>query len=490
VAQATLIGIDVGTTATKAVLIDETGRRLAAEVRPHPMARPAEGHAEQDPRDWTESVLAALTSFAEAHDLSGLKGIGLCSQVNTHVFVDADGAPLMPAITWQDTRSALDAMALDRRVTAEQKLAWFGGPMPIDASHALSRMAHVQRVHPHVYKRTRHVLLPKDYVALHLTGVIASDPISAVGLVDRAGYVGPLLQLIPGAADRLPPLQSIAQAVGTVLPGLPCAGVPVVVGTMDAWAGMFGVGVAENGEAMYQCGTSEIPGIVSSSVTPTPGVILFPPYEGIVMHAAPTQSGGATLAWLGAMLRLTPTEMSALAQSVEPSPVVPLFLPHLQGERAPIWDSQTRGVFARLESRAGAPEMVRAVMEGVAFSVRWAFDALEQSAGVAPDFVNIGGGGASSDTWCQIRADALGKRLKRSASPEIAALGAAMLAGVGTGVMPSIAAAAKTLVQFDRVFEPNVAWRGYYDEKFGRYRELYERLKTFGQRPQGGADHP
>jgi xylulokinase len=482
VAQATLIGIDVGTTATKAVLIDETGRRIAAEVRPHPMARPAEGHAEQDPRDWTDSVLAALTSFAAAHDLTGLKGIGLCSQVNTHVFVDADGKPLMPAITWQDTRSATDAAALDARVTAAQKLAWFGGPMPIDASHALSRMAHVQRVHPDVYERTRHVLLPKDYVALHLTGVIASDPISAVGLVDWAGYVAPLLHLISGAADRLPPLQGITQVVGAVRSGLPCAGVPVVSGTMDAWAGMFGVGVADDGEAMYQCGTSEIPGIVSSSVTPTPGVILFPPYEGIVMHAAPTQSGGATLAWLGAMLRLSPDEMSAMAGTVEPSPVVPLFLPHLQGERAPIWDSQTRGVFARLESRAGAPEMVRAVMEGVALSVRWAFEALEQSAGVAPDIVNIGGGGASSDVWCQIRADALGKPLKRAASPEIAALGAAMLAGVGAGVMPSIAAAAKTLVQFDRVFEPNVALRGYYDEKFASYRELYEALIPFNRR--------
>jgi xylulokinase len=481
VARATLIGIDVGTTATKAVLIGETGERLAAQMRPHLMTRPAEGHAEQDPQDWMTSVLAALTAFAGSHDLTSLKGIGLCSQVNTHVFVDAVGAPIMPGITWQDTRAAPDAAELDARVTAEQKLAWFGGPMPIDASHALSRMAHVRRVNPHAYERTKHVLLPKDYIALRLTGVIASDPISGVGLVDRAGYVAPLLDLISGAARRLPPLQSITQVVGTVRPGLPCAGVPVVSGTMDAWTGMFGVGIASDGEAMYQCGTSEIPGIVSSSVTPTPGVILFPPYKGIVMHAAPTQSGGATLAWLGAMLRLTPTEMSAMAGTVEPSAVVPLFLPHLEGERAPIWDSSTRGVFARLESRAGAPEMVRAVMEGVAFSVRWAFQALEQSAGFAPGIVNIGGGGASSDVWCQIRADALGKSLKRAASPEIAALGAAMLAGVGTGITPSIAAATRELVQFDRTFEPNLARQDYYDDKFGQYREVYEALKPFNR---------
>lgn len=476
-AEATLIGIDVGTTATKAVLIDEAGRRLGAFSRPHPMARPAEGYAEQDPAHWLESVIAALASFAAAHDLTGLKGIGLCSQVNTHVFVDATGAPLMPAITWQDTRAAPDAASLDARVTPAQKLAWFGGPMPIDASHALSRMAHVQRVRPETYERTRYALLPKDYIALHLTGVIASDPISAVGLVDRAGYVVPLLEMIGGAADRLPPLNPITQVIGTVRPGLPCAGVPVVSGTMDAWAGMFGVGVASDGDAMYQSGTSEIPGIVSTSVTPTPGVILFPPYEGIVMHAAPTQSGGATLGWLGAMLRLTPDEMSAMAQNVDASPVVPLFLPHLQGERAPIWDSETRGVFARLESRAGAPEMVRAVMEGVALSVRWAFDALQQSAGIVPAVINIGGGGARSEAWCQIRADALGLPLKRAAAPEIAAHGAAMLAGVGTGVMPSIPEAARKLVQFDRTFEPNLALGGYYADKYDRYRKLYEAMK-------------
>ena len=478
-AEATLIGIDVGTTATKAILIDERGRRLAAFSRPHPMTRPAEGHAEQDPADWLQSALAALAAFSASHDLAGLKGIGLCSQVNTHVFVDAYGAPLLPAITWQDTRSAADAAELDARVTAGQKLAWFGGPVPIDASHALSRMAHVQRVHPDLYERTRHVLLPKDYIAFHLTGAIASDPISAVGLVDSAGYVAPLLGLVPGASERLPPIHAITEVVGTVRIGLPCAGAPVVIGTMDAWAGMFGVGVANDGDAMYQSGTSEIPGIVSSAVTPTPGVILFPPYEGIVMHAAPTQSGGAALTWLGSMLGRTPEEMSAMAGEIAPSQIVPLFLPHLQGERAPIWDSQTRGVFARLENRAGAPEMVRAVMEGVAFSVRWAFEALEQSAGVVPAIVNIGGGGAGSDVWCQIRADALGRTLRRAASPEIAATGAAMLAGVSAGIMPSIATAVRDLVQFDRTFEPNHALRSYYDDKFGKYRELYVVLRPF-----------
>lgn len=478
-AKTTLIGIDVGTTAIKAILIDEKGNRLDAFSRSYAISRPADGLAEQNPQDWMDGIFAALGQFAAGHDLGGLAGIGICSQVNTHVFVDAAGKPLLPAIVWQDGRSAPDAAQLDAQVTAEQKVAWFGGPVPIDASHALSRMAHVRRTRPDVYDKTRHVLLPKDFCVLQLTGAVGSDPIAAVGLVDRKGYVAPLLDLLPGAAERLPPLFGFTHVAGRARDGLPCAGTPVVVGAMDAWGGMFGVGVARDGDAMYQSGTSEIPGIVSATVNPTPGVILFPPYEGIVMHAAPTQTGGAALAWLGNMLGRTPAEMSELAASIGPSSAVPLFLPHLQGERAPIWDSATRGVFARLDNRAGAAEMVRGVMEGVAFSVRWAFDALKSSSGLTVETANIGGGGSRSDVWCQIRADALGMSLRRCAAPEAAAIGAAILAGVGSGIMPSIAEASRELVQFDRTFEPDRSKAGYYDEKFGKYRELYAALKTF-----------
>lgn len=475
----TLIGIDVGTTAVKALLIDGTGWRLASFARPYAMARPAPGLAEQNPQDWMDGVLEALAGFAAQHDLGGLRGIGICSQVNTHVFVDRGGKPLLPAIVWQDSRSAPDAATLDAQVTAEQKLDWFGGPVPIDASHALSRLAHVRRRNPEVYAATAQVLLPKDYCVLQLTGAVGSDAMSAVGLVGRQGYVQPLLDLVPGAREKLPPLFGFSHVAGLVRAGLPCAGVPVVVGAMDAWGGMFGVGAVRDGDAMYQSGTSEIPGIVSREVNPTPGVVLFPPYEGIVMHAAPTQSGGAALGWFANVLGRPPAELAELGGSVAPSSAVPLFLPHLQGERAPLWDSASRGVFARLDARAGAGEMARSVMEGVAFSVRLAFEALESSAARPILKARIGGGGSRSDAWCQIRADALGMTLRRTAAPESAALGAAILAGLGSGVMASLTEAVDGLVRYDALFEPNDAWRGYYDEKFGKYRELYETLKPF-----------
>jgi xylulokinase len=430
-----------------------------------------------------DSVLAALAHFAASADLSGLAGIGLCSQVNSHVFVDGTGQALRPAITWQDNRPAPDAAALDRQISPDRKTQWFGGPIPIDASHALSRMAFIARTEPQVWAATRHVLLPKDFCTLQLTGALASDPVAAVGLVDQDGqYVTPLLDLLPGAAERLPPLFAFHHVVGRVRPGLPCAGVPVVVGAMDAWGGMFGCGVIEDGDAMCQSGTSEIPGIVSTKVVPTPGVILFPPYDGIRMHAAPTQAGGASLEWAANLLGLTPAQLPAFAAEAGDEANIPLFLPHLAGERAPIWDAGSRGTFARLDGSVGPRQLARSVLEGVAFSVRWAFTALADSAGRDIQSVRISGGGSQSDIWCQIRADILGMRLERAAVPAAAALGAAILAGVGSGAFPALPPAIRQLVRYDREFLPDPERRARYDENFGHYQALYESMRPFNAR--------
>ena len=299
----TLIGIDIGTTAVKAVLVDLGGRLLAESAVAYPTERPRPAWVEQDPEVWLRHVLAALRDFARAQDLRGLRGIGLTSQVNTHVFVDAALRPLRPAIVWQDARAAAEAAALDATVTPEEKLAWFGAPMPIDASHALARIAWVAGHQPAVWAATAHVLAPKDFVLARLTGAVAADPIAAVGLAGAdLRYVEPLIGRVEGARARLAPLADPLEAVGRVRGDLPCAGVPVTLGTMDAWAGMFGVGVAEPGQAMYLSGTSEVLGLISAARVPTPGVIVFPEWRGLVLHAGPTQAGGAALDWLAGLL--------------------------------------------------------------------------------------------------------------------------------------------------------------------------------------------
>ncbi len=475
-----LVGIDVGTTSVKATLFDDSGAALRTFADPYPMKRPAPGLAEQDPADWTRRVSAALAHLSDGLTNGAIAAVGLTSQVNTHVFVGADGKPLMPAITWQDGRAGAEAAELDALISAEERIGWWGAPLPIDASHPLARALWLKRHHPDLWARTRWLMAPKDYCILQLTGEATADPMAAFGVIDQSlTYVPRLLDLVPGVADRLPPLRGFTQTAGPIRPGLPLAGAPMVTGAMDAWAGLIGTGVLRDGECMYLSGTSEIVGLVSSARHPAAGVIAFPTCEGITMHAGPTQAGGASLAWLSNLTGRAPSELSVLVANSNPHRPTPLFLPHLQGERAPIWDIGARGAFIGLDGSMGPAELTRAVFEGVASSVRWLLEALEASAGQAATSFSMAGGGAASDPWCQIRADMLGRPIRRLKTLDAGVLGAAILAGVGAGRFSSIGEAADRLVVTDRLFEPDPSRRERMDFLYGEYRELYSALKPF-----------
>lgn len=469
-----LIGIDVGTTAVKAALFDMKGNVIRRFGEGYPTARPAPGHVEQDPAHWMDLVLRALSVLGEGQAISA---VGLCSQVNTHVFVGHDGAPLMPALTWQDTRCAGEAAALDSQLGSQEKIGWWGAPLPVDASHVLSRMARVARVAPDLWQRTRFVMAPKDYCIFRLTGAAVADPMTNFGILDQSlSLIDPLLALVPGARERLPAIAGFTHVAGRIAPGLPCAGVPVVTGAMDAWSGLLGAGVAEEGQGLYLSGTSEILGLVSHQRNPVPGVIAFAECEGIVLHAGPTQSGGASVEWIARLLGRSAAEISALAATADPRHV-PLFLPHLEGERAPLWDPQARGSFTGLTPKAAAPELALAVLEGVAYSARLVFDSLVKSGGREADVIHHAGGGASSDLWCQLRADVLGKPLKRTAMRDAGVLGAALTAGVGAGVFSSLPEAVRHFVQFDASFTPRPEEAARHAHRFAAYGLAYEQLK-------------
>jgi xylulokinase len=461
------MGIDVGTTSVKAGIIDQNGQIIARFAESYPTLRKGAEVVEQDPNDWVRLIEKAMASFA-THQVAA---IGLTSQVNTHVFVSHDDTPLIPAIVWQDGRAGTEAATLDARVTLAQKQAWWGAPMPIDASHACARMAWVAQRRPEIWEQTKWVMLPKDYCLLKLTGAAATDPVSNIGLVDNAlNYIPQVLALVDGAADRLAPLVAICEPVGTITTG-PFAGVPVVSGAMDAWAGLVGTGGARDRTTVYLSGTSEILGISSREVVPTLGAIVFPECQGIRLHAAPTQSGGDAKSWFADANGLSLDAMTRLVAENSRTAATPLFLPQLQGERAPLWDADLRAAFLGVSRQTSRADLARAIYEGVAMSARLALETLQASANVVNDSIACGGGGFLSDPWNQIRADILGVELRILAAKEPGVLGAATMAAISTGDYADFAEAYDALAAFDRTFTPNHAIKGKYSDLFGLYQE-------------------
>lgn len=476
--KARFIGIDIGTTSVKAAVIDETGQVISQFSKGYATQRRGGGIVEQSPDDWVQLVAEACAAM----DLEGVIAVGLTSQVNTHVFTAAEGRALLPAIVWQDGRAQSVAAALDAQVSEADKLKWWGAPMPIDASHACARMMWVAQNEPDIWDQTRWVLLPKDYVALHLTGRAVTDAVSSVGLVDTdLTYVTDVLDLVPGARDRVAPLIGVMDTVGTIKEG-PLAGVPLICGTMDAWTGLVGTGGAQEGSSVYLSGTSEIMGISSQKVVPTPGAIVFPDYDGIRLHAAPTQSGGDAKMWFAQSHGLTLEEMTTLVGNTPQGNATPLFLPQLQGERAPLWDADLRAAFLGVSRATSQGDFARAVYEGVAMAARMGLETLQASAAVKSDVILCGGGGFKSDPWNQIRANTLGAELRVLAAGEPGVLGAAMIASVGSGHFAQITDALGALAVYDRTFVPDKTERARLDNLYGIYCDAITQTGDLGKR--------
>ncbi len=478
-----VLGIDLGSTSVKAAVLAEGGACLSRFAEGYATARPAAGVAEQDPDDWMRLIRAALAQFA-GEGLAGRIAVGcLTSQVNTHVFVDRAGKALMPAILWQDTRAKDEAAELDARLSIEQKIALLGAPIPVDASHPLARMLWVARHAPEVWAQTAHVLLPKDYCLFHLTGVLVSDPVSNFPVVGPAmGYVAQMLDLVPGAAARMAPLAGVTDVIGQLRAEAGLGAVPMIAGTMDGFVGLFGGGTCREGAVAYMSGTSEILGIAAERVNAVPGVVVFPKVQGLRVHAGPTQSGGASLAWFSAIAGQPLDQVAAVLDATPRRSPTPMFLPQLAGERAPVWDASLRGAFFGLDAGMGMADLARAVVEGVAMSGRHLLGALEASTSVVSDTLLCGGGGFRFHAGGQIRADVLGRRLERLAVNDPAVVGAAALAAFGAGGQGSLAEAHARFARYDRVWEPDAQKRGLFDDLFGLYLEAMQSQAEIGRR--------
>lgn len=479
----TLLGIDLGTTSVKAAVFDDDGVRVAAARSTHPTARPAPGHAEQHPDDWWSGLTEVLGALGPA--LAGVTAVGLCAQVDTHLFVDGAGTPVHPAITWQDGRCGAVAATLTERLSSADRARRRGGIGTVDASHAAARAAWLAEHRSDAWARARRVLAPKDWLLERLTGTAVADPLSSTGLLDPDGrYPEWLDLLVPGLRSMPAPLADPASVAGetTGAGGLP-AGLPVAVGTMDAWAALLGGGIAAPGDAIDIAGTSEVLALAATPGGGAPGIVTFPSWRGLHVHAGPTQAGGDALTWASAVLGVAPAELLARAAGAEPGRV--LFLPQLAGERAPLWDPDLRGHWLGASFATGSAELGRAVLEGVAHAARHVLGPLESAAGCRPESIAACGGGAASDLWCQIKADVLDRPLRRTAERDAGVLGAAMLAALATGRAASVGELAGRMVRVDREFTPDPRTRGRLDDAHGRYLAAQRALAPLF-RPPGG----
>lgn len=441
-----IVGIDVGTTSVKVAAFTADGELVRAHAERLAISRPRQGWAEQDPLDWWHGCVRGLEVLAGLR----IRSIGVVGQVNTHVFVDEDLRPLAPAILWQDQRC--------RDIAREQNA---------DPSFAPARAEWFARNQPELWQRTRWMLAPKDFVVAKLTGRVATDHPSVTRLTDFAGrYVPERVGLVEGLADRLPPIHDPTAVLGG-------ATAAVSVGTTDAVGDLVGSATTKAGRAMVSCGTSSVVAGVSTNAGERNGrVLVLPPLWGAHVHAGPTQSAGDALRWWSGVRR---TGIDEVLSEAAPGSNGVVFLPHLMGQRAPLWDADVRGSFLGLSSATTGAEMSRAVLEGVAMSARQVLDAVEDSAGREFGSLAFVGGGARSDLWSQVHADVLGRPVRRMSITDAACFGAALLAAIGGGTYSGVETATAA-VGVERVFEPDERTSRRLQPLYDVYRSVYRAL--------------
>lgn len=474
------VGIDLGTSGVKALLMDEAQAVLASVQAPLDVSRPAEGWSEQDPADWVSAASDALRGLAAENDLKAVRGIGLSGQMHGATLLNATGEILRPAILWNDTRSHEQAAVMDadrrfRDTTGNIVFPGFTAP----------KIKWVKQNEPSIFAATAKVLLPKDYLRLWLTGEYASDMSDASGTswldVAARDWSDDLLAATDIDRSHMPTLVEGNENSGGLRAGIAAdfgltPGIPVAGGAGDNAASAVGVGVARAGEAFVSLGTSGVLFAALDSYAPAPETALH-----TFCHALPGHwhqmgvilAASDSLSWLSGVLQAAPVEMTSDLGDLR-APGRPMFLPYLGGERTPYNDANIRGAFVGLGHGTDRAAMTRAVLEGVAFALCDSKLAM-QATNTRLDRVIAVGGGAQSTYWLQAIATALDTPISVPAAGDFgAAFGAARLGLVasGTGNISSL-----TLPPIDRMIEPAPALRSAFDDAYARYRALYTALK-------------
>jgi len=495
-----LLGIDLGTSATKTVIFDEDGKVIASASIEYPMYQPKNGWAEQDPEDWWQAVCGTSKAVFEKSGISpdAIVAIGLSGQMHGLVMLNKAGEVIRRSIIWCDQRTGAECVEMTEKIGARRLIEITANPAL--TGFTASKILWVKNNEPEIYANCSHILLPKDYIRYKLTGVFASDMSDASGMqlldvpnrcwseevLDRLGIDRALL----GDLYESPELSGRVTSAASELTGL-AVGTPVAGGAGDNAAAAVGMGVVREGRAFTTIGTS---GVVfthtdSPRIDPLGRVHTFCcAVPGAWHNMGVVQSAGHSLKWFrdtlcqdyiarGEAAGKDPyIFMDKAAAEVPVGSNSLIYLPYLMGERTPHLDADCRGVFFGLAAIHTKEDMLRAVMEGVSFALR---DSLEILKGLGVTFSDmlVCGGGGKSPFWRQMIASVYNCPVSVTASSEGAALGAGILAGVCGGVYPSVAEACDRIISTKRDCTPDATDAERYNQFYEVYRSLYPMLK-------------
>lgn len=487
---AVLVGIDIGTSSVKASAIDEKGFLLAKSSHPVDTFIPQPGWAEQEPVQWWEAVCLVIRDITRSISPSRIIAVGLSGQCPGHVLVDADLQPLGRAITWNDHRAVEEAQWLRENITDSQAEEWVGSTYLGDPSCPPARLLWLNRHRPDAVKKSISILQPKDFIAMRLTGEIHTDILSAYCLANPQSqkYDPHYFDKLGFPLEKMPAVLAPAAVAGEVTPMAARQtslnpSTPVIIGTIDAYCDNLAGGVLTPGRAVDVAGTSEIVSLAVPSKVTSPDVFTVSLDESSDFLCSPLQSGGNTLSWLadcfypefGHAIRYDLMEQEARSSPPGSSGLV--CLPYLDGERAPIWDPNSRGAFLGISASHARKDFTRAVYESIAFAIRHTLEVSESAAGfAAADFV-ICGGGSRSHFWNQMKADVLQRQVIPTADSQTGCLGAAIIASVEAGMYPNLKEACSSMIQFNILVEPDPSKKAVYDKAYHLYRDYYPALK-------------
>ncbi len=506
-----LLGIDIGTSGTKTLICDEEGKVLATAMAEHPISSPKPGWSEQNPEDWWKATCVATKAVLKKAEVNAadVSGIGLSGQMHGSVFLDNGTKALRPALLWNDQRTAEQCQQITDKAGGRKKLIGLVAN-PALTGFTAPKILWVRQHEPKIYAKTKHILLPKDYIRFRMTGEYATEVSDASGtlLLDVAKRVwsDKLLGLLKIDKDLLPRLHESPDVTGTLHAqaaremGL-VAGIPVVGGAGDQAAGAVGNGIVTAGIVSATLGTSGVVFAHADKPTRDPQGRVH-----TMCHAVPGKwcvfgcmlAAGGSFQWFRNELGFLEVEAARmlteqgkktdpyelLVREAAEAPVGSeglFFLPYLTGERCPHPDPNARGAWIGLTARTNRDMMIRALLEGVTFGMR---DALEimQKMNIKITQVRASGGGVRSGFWRQMQADIYKSPIVLTNAAEGPAYGVALLAGVGTGVWKSVEEACKSSIKQTSKTTPVKKTAAVYDRYYGVYGKLYGDLKErFGE---------